>query len=65
MRLSAAKALIVNAYSNKMGFEMSPNMKIHHDLIGAVKFGFKSAEDVAKSMIAEHSEMCSEAFKSQ
>ena len=58
MRTSAAKALIVNAYSNIIGFEMSQKMEVPSYLSIGVKCGRLTAEAAAESMIKTQTEMC-------
>lgn len=65
MRIAEARTQIVNAYSALVGVTMSPSMEIHHDLVGAVKYGRRNAKEVATSMIKAHGEMCSAAFRNQ
>jgi len=65
MRLSQAKALIVNAYSNEIGSEMSSDMSVDSFLIGAVKYGKMTAAAAASEMISGHRQMCTKEFDQQ
>ena len=62
MKTPAAKALIVSAYSNIIGTEMSQEMKVPSYLSVGVKCGRITAEAAAESMLKTQTEGCTEAF---
>ncbi len=60
VRLSEAKTLIINAYSNEIGCEMSREMKVDSLLVSSVKYGRITAKAAAIKMINGHQEMCTD-----
>jgi len=65
MKLRAAKKLIIEAYSELVGFKMSPSMRVEQYLVHEVKWGNITPEEAAEVSLKAYETLCTKTFENK